>query len=223
MKRLLALTVLVIGVGADGAGADIHSLAHYPARARASSVSPGTPTQTITVVNDAGVTGLAKVERAIEVQSLQLRRWWGTPAVVFGTGGWPITIVDYALGHGVVGLHDVQQISAPCPVDRACGAIDGANPYAIVTVWGWQPPVTAPYWSITFSHEIMEMLVDPQVNRQVSISHGEPLGLMEVCDPVEENAYSLDAVEVSDFVTPAYFIADSRGPWDRERMLTQGQ
>lgn len=65
--------------------------------------------------------------------------------------------------------------------------------------------------SVTLSHEIMEMLVDPGVNlyalgpafirskwRTVSYPY-------EVCDPVQGNTYYIGQIAVSDFVHPEWF------------------
>ncbi|MDB4946126.1 MAG: hypothetical protein JWP97_5660 [Labilithrix sp.] len=73
-------------------------------------------------------------------------------------------------------------------------------------------------WSLTASHEILEMLADPSGARLVEGSpppfHAgatEPVALvdylLEICDPCQSarDAYLLDGVLVSDFVLPAYF------------------
>ena len=66
-------------------------------------------------------------------------------------------------------------------------------------------------WSITASHEALEMLVDPSGNRLVGAdakSQGRRVNyLVEVCDPSEaaEHGYSCNGIFVSDFYTPNYF------------------
>jgi hypothetical protein len=71
-------------------------------------------------------------------------------------------------------------------------------------------------WSLTVSHETLEMLADPSGNRVVaSVSPADDKSrveiLVEVCDPSEDVAfsYSIDGVTVSDFYTPRYFDADA--------------
>lgn len=56
--------------------------------------------------------------------------------------------------------------------------------------------------SVTISHELLEMLVDPTANQLVG-----PY-MLEVCDPVTSDAYAytVQGVKVSDFVTPRYFF-----------------
>ena len=67
-------------------------------------------------------------------------------------------------------------------------------------------------WSLTASHECLEMLADPFGDRMIpgpSIRKGRERVsyLVEVCDPPEseEFAYTVNDVLVSDFITPAYY------------------
>jgi hypothetical protein len=58
------------------------------------------------------------------------------------------------------------------------------------------------------SHEILEMLVDPQVMktpRTVTDSASEKIYIVEVGDPVQECGYMIGEVEVADFALPAWF------------------
>jgi hypothetical protein len=179
----------------------------------------GVPTQTLTVVDQAQVAPsvLGRVTHAISAQSMQLRAAWGTPCVTFGPGGWRVYLKIGLQAHGVHLWH-------------------GA-PYAIV----WTGVGTVESWSRDFSHEILEMLVDPETNRSVFV---DGVGRMvEVADPVEWYGYRLDGVYVSDFVLPTWFAgattgeptcvgdscsfpgpplasADAAGPYDQMRLLT---
>jgi hypothetical protein len=65
-------------------------------------------------------------------------------------------------------------------------------------------------WSVTLSHEVLEMISDPFGNRLVAAMH--PLDseqrvnyLLEVCDPCQGTWYPVNGVRVSDFYTPRYF------------------
>jgi hypothetical protein len=65
-------------------------------------------------------------------------------------------------------------------------------------------------WSVTLSHEVLEMLSDPFGNRLIAAAH--PLDpqqrvkyLLEVCDPCQTMWYPVNGVPVSDFYTPRYF------------------
>lgn len=75
-------------------------------------------------------------------------------------------------------------------------------------------------WSITASHEILEMLVDPTGTRTIlgplpelgswaSESSTRVEYLVEICDPCQSAklAYTVNDVLVSDFVTPEYFAS----------------
>lgn len=66
-------------------------------------------------------------------------------------------------------------------------------------------------WTVTLSHEVLELLADPEVNRLVVAPHPTKRGAVvlrsyEVCDPCQADTYAIDGVEVSSFVTPAYFV-----------------
>ncbi len=141
------------------------------------------PVQTITVVNEAHAKpwALAKVENAVVAQSIQLRAAWGTPCVQFGSEGWKLYL----------------QI----------GTVDGAHgnhyfygePYGFV----WTSGSPWPSWGYMFSHEVVEMLVDPTTAR--GVWHDDEGLTVEAVDPVEDETYRLDGVNVSDFVLPSWF------------------
>lgn len=67
-------------------------------------------------------------------------------------------------------------------------------------------------WSVFMSHEVLEMLVDPQGNltrpgNSLKPQQGRVEYLVEVCDPCQSSqfAYTVNSVMVSDFYTPEYF------------------
>lgn len=69
-------------------------------------------------------------------------------------------------------------------------------------------------WSLTASHEIIEMLADPFSNRLIAgdsiTGDGKRVEyLVEVCDPCQDASfgYQINGVLVSDFYTPQYFNA----------------
>jgi hypothetical protein len=105
-------------------------------------------------------------------------------------GYWPIIVRDDIQTEGAAGVHE----------DK-----DG-QPFALVTAGDLDT------WSLTASHEAIEMLVDPFGNRQVSgdspmEAQGRVSFLVEPCDPSEATdfAYSVNGILVSDFYTPHYF------------------
>ena len=103
-------------------------------------------------------------------------------------GYWPILVADTYPGPESVGIH----------LDQ-----DG-QPFSLVEA--------SPSWSLTVSHEVIEMVTDPWGNRMVpggSPMQGQGLVdiLVEVCDPVggPNSAYTVNGYLLSDFVTPNYY------------------
>jgi len=65
-------------------------------------------------------------------------------------------------------------------------------------------------WSVTFSHEVLELIMDPEVNMLVAGMHpgGEDRIVFhwcEVCDAVQSQHYKIHGIPVSNFVLPLYF------------------
>jgi hypothetical protein len=73
----------------------------------------------------------------------------------------------------------------------------------------------SPRWTLTTSHEALEMLADPGCHRTFnapsidSRHRGEQVSyVVEVCDPVQNVPYTMEnGALVSDFVTPSYYFA----------------
>lgn len=72
-------------------------------------------------------------------------------------------------------------------------------------------------WSVTLSHETLELLADPEVNLLVAGPHPdnpkkEVFHWYEMCDAVQDEHYLIDDVAVSNFVLPLYFTSgEERG------------
>jgi len=65
-------------------------------------------------------------------------------------------------------------------------------------------------WSVALSHEVLELLGDPMANLLVQGPHPNDrrrkvFYLFEMCDAVQCDFYSIDGVQVSNFVLPSYF------------------
>jgi hypothetical protein len=67
-------------------------------------------------------------------------------------------------------------------------------------------------WTVTLSHEALELIADPEANLLVQGPHPDPsqnkrivFHWYEMCDAVQSQTYELDGVEVSNFVLPLYF------------------
>lgn len=72
-------------------------------------------------------------------------------------------------------------------------------------------------WSVTLSHEALEMVADPENNLYVLGPDPDNPKLnvfhwFEMCDPVQAETYEIDQIEVSNFVLPLYFTgSDEKG------------
>ena len=69
-------------------------------------------------------------------------------------------------------------------------------------------------WSVTLSHEALELVGDPEVNLLVKGPHPNPneqrevFHWFEMCDAVQAESYDIDGVQVSNFVLPLYFTSE---------------
>jgi hypothetical protein len=122
------------------------------------------------------------------------------PVVVFGDPDELVGRLDFAIG----GEYAAQLID-DFERDRLSGLHLNAftrQPFALVAA--------SDAWSVTVSHEVLELLADPFGNRLIAAAH--PLDrrqrvkyLLEVCDPCQGIWYPVNGVPVSDFYTPRYF------------------
>jgi hypothetical protein len=103
-------------------------------------------------------------------------------------GYWPILVADNYPGPESVGIH----------LDL------NGQPFSLVEA--------SPSWSLTVSHEVIEMVVDPWGSR--TVPGGSPMAgqglvdiLVEACDPSggAQWGYTVNGYLVSDFCTPNYY------------------
>lgn len=148
---------------------------------------------------------LAPVSAALQKQALRdVAPVWGVQATVdpfarledVPVGYWPMILRDDIGVGGAAGVHED----------------DSGQPFALVQVDAG--------WSLTASHEMIEMLVDPFGNRLTAgqspkKGQGRVEFLVEPCDPSEaaDFSYVIDGVQVSDFYTPKFF-ATAANPGD---------
>lgn len=104
---------------------------------------------------------------------------------------WPVIIMDDIGTDSAAGYHQDQH----------------GQPYSLVKY--------SSDWTLTASHEVLEMLGDPFGRRMVAGQSPKPgqgrvQFLVEVCDPSEafEFAYQVNGITVSDFYTPHFFDAE---------------
>ena len=64
-------------------------------------------------------------------------------------------------------------------------------------------------WTVTLSHEALELLADPQTNMLAMGPHPsedrDVFHWFEMCDAVQSETYQIDGVDLSNFVLPLYF------------------
>lgn len=111
-------------------------------------------------------------------------------------GAWWLVLLDDSDQASAYGYHDVT--NDHLPLGKVFAGTDKKN--------GKQ-------WTITASHELLEMLVDPEISLAVfdqsDLTAGGMLYAYEICDACQSEAHSypIDGVAVSDFVFPAWFQA----------------
>ncbi len=108
-------------------------------------------------------------------------------------GWWQLGIFDNADQAGALGYHETTAQGLPLgKVFWGTTLEDGGLP------------------SVTTSHELLEMLLDPYINLTAFDEAAGRAYAYEACDAVEADSfgYKIGNVVVSDFVTPAYFEPD---------------
>ena len=149
--------------------------------------------------NSAGMSDLLRVSAALQKQaSRDLAPIWELSATIDAfakledvpDGYWPMIIKD-DIGVEAAGVHK----------DK-----DG-QPFALIAS---SPDFDN--WALNCSHEMLEMLVDPSLDRQVTgdspmDGQGRVSFLVEVCDPsgAADFGYSVNGILMSDFYTPHFF------------------
>lgn len=169
---------------------------------------------TIVLVNKSTVVSDADVQACAVALNTQLNRdfapLWGvdgavTSTKVVGRGELPVYILDDSDQAGALGYHDDDPKLGP--FGRVFARTDkryGLN------------------WTITTSHEVLELAADPFVVGTAQVN-ATTFTALEVCDAVEADSdgYQIGGVWVSNFVTPDWFSATQPGPWDYRKLLSR--
>lgn len=118
---------------------------------------------------------------------------WATPCKLvkstgFIKGAWAIVFLDDADEPGALAYHDLTPEGLPLSKVFVKTTIEAGDKVSVST-----------------SHELQEMLVDPAINMACVGNDGGSMLAYEVSDPVEELAYNVNGIPMSDFVHPAYF------------------
>lgn len=113
---------------------------------------------------------------------------------------WQLVFLDTADQAGALGYHDLTPTGLPLgKVFIRTTELDGGA------------------WSVTASHELLEMLADPYANTATLVLETNTSGTCfayEVCDACESDnlGYVINQFKVSDFVTPDWFNPDTMRP-----------
>lgn len=137
---------------------------------------------------------------------------WGTPAHLiktsdFQAGAWAMVFLDNADQAGALAYHDLTPDGLP-----------QAKVFVKTTL------ANNDLVSVSASHELVEMLVDPATNMACSGPDRTTIYAYESADPVESLSFQVNGIAMSDFVYPSYF-EDFRQPnsvpFDQMNQVTQ--
>jgi hypothetical protein len=126
-------------------------------------------------------------------------------------GAWWIAFIDYARHAGGEGNHFLTKSGLP---------------FGRVFVQSTKKVAQA--WTSAFSHELLELLADPDTNVVASRGTTRKNSVWyayEVCDPCSDDSYGykIDGVLVSDFVYPAWFESFQKvgARFDHQKLITK--
>ena len=118
---------------------------------------------------------------------------WGTPAKLvrsdtFIPGDWAMVFLDDADQQGALAYHDLTPDGMP-----------EAKVFVKTTL------ENNDLVSVSASHELVEMLVDPAINMYTTGPDPKVVYAYESADPVEQLSFPVNGIAMTDFVYPAYF------------------
>lgn len=120
---------------------------------------------------------------------------WGTAARLvkatdYVKGAWAVVFLDDADAPGALAYHDLTPDGLPQSKVFVKTTLDADE-----------------LVSVSVSHELVEMLVDPGINLMTTGPDLKAVYAYESADPVEAASFDIDGIAMSDFVYPAYFEA----------------
>jgi hypothetical protein len=165
----------------------------------------------VVLINESTVVTAAEAMKGAAALNTQLARdlapAWGIEATIAycadprtaPLAAWQLVILDNSDQAGALGYHDLTP--AGLPLGKVFAKDDLTDGVA---------------WSVTASHELLEMLADPEIDQCVQDGDGDRFVALELCDACEDDqfAYAIDGVKVSDFTLRNYFRAGAPGPYD---------
>ena len=120
---------------------------------------------------------------------------WGTPAKLvkskdFVKGAWGVVFLDDSDEANALAYHDLTP--SGLPLSKVFVRTTLANGDKV---------------SVSASHELVEMLVDPAINMMTTGPDPKTVYAYESADPVEALTFNVNGIPMSDFVYPSYFEA----------------
>ncbi len=120
---------------------------------------------------------------------------WGTPAKLVATkgfqkGAWAVVFLDDADQPDALAYHDLTPDGLP-----------EAKVFVKTTL------ANHDLVSVSASHELVEMLVDPAINLMTTGPDPKLVYAYESADPVEALSFDVNGIQMSDFIYPSYFEA----------------
>src|ERR1041385_5456962 len=117
---------------------------------------------------------------------------WGYPVTLYNTdvakpSDWQFIYFDDADQAGALGYHDLTKDGQPI-----------SKIFVKTTLEDKQ------LRSVTAGHELFEMTIDPIANLWAEASDGTEYAY-EMCDPVEEDTFLVDGIQMSNFLYPTWF------------------
>jgi hypothetical protein len=136
---------------------------------------------------------LGKLVAALQKQmELDFVPIWGYPAKLYVTDKpkgdeWQVVFLDDADAANALGYHDLTKNGQPI-----------SKVFVKTTIAAGQKV------SVTASHELLEMMIDPGAQLWAQHTDGR-FYAYEMCDAVEGEEYEVGGISVSDFVHPSFF------------------
>jgi len=117
---------------------------------------------------------------------------WGYPAKLYVTDKpkvdeWQVVFLDDADAANALGYHELTKNGQPI-----------SKVFVKTTIAAGQKV------SVTASHELLEMMIDPGAQLWAQNTDGR-FYAYEMCDAVEDEEYIIDGISVSDFLHPSFF------------------
>ena len=118
---------------------------------------------------------------------------WGTPAKLIKStgpvsGAWGVVFLDDADVANALAYHDLTPDGLPLSKVFVKTTLQNGDQV-----------------SVSASHELVEMLVDPAINMYTTGPDPKTMYAYESADPVEALSFEVNGIPMSDFVYPAYF------------------